>query len=299
MEERDWQIIINLYKYKNITKTATSLYISQPALTARIKQIENSLGVMLIYRSNKGISFTPEGELTAKFAFRYLKELADFKEGLRASGKELAGILKIAVPSIIGRYYVPSMLESFQQLYPKIKFEITTSPSSNVIKLVKSHIVDFGFTKNCENFNESDKLLLTRYNAVLANTQPFEIKNLPDMKMIIYPYEESYYEQIKRWWAEHFSGPPLTGSKVSNLDIAKEMIFAGLGYGILPEILLPEYTGTLYIQPMYFKDGHIFNRDTWLIFNHEDVDSIPLQKTFLAFIKAACFSDFLRSRNQK
>ena len=58
MEERDWQIIKTLYEQKNITKTARVLYMSQPTLTARIKQIEESLGTKLLYRGNKGITFT-------------------------------------------------------------------------------------------------------------------------------------------------------------------------------------------------------------------------------------------------
>lgn len=69
MDERDWQIISTLYKYKNITKTANTLFISQPALTARIKQIENELDVKLLQRSNKGVSFTSYGEYTAQFLY--------------------------------------------------------------------------------------------------------------------------------------------------------------------------------------------------------------------------------------
>lgn len=57
MDERDWQIISLLYKNKNITKTANNLYISQPALTGRIKQIEQDLGVSILTRSNRGVEF--------------------------------------------------------------------------------------------------------------------------------------------------------------------------------------------------------------------------------------------------
>ena len=66
MEERDWQIIKTLYEQKNITKTARVLYMSQPTLTARIKQIEESLGTKLLYRGNKGITFTETGLYTLK-----------------------------------------------------------------------------------------------------------------------------------------------------------------------------------------------------------------------------------------
>lgn len=299
MDERDWLIISTLYRHKNITKTANLLYLSQPALTARIKHIENILGVLLIQRSNKGVSFTPYGEYTAKFAIKYLKELADFKDSLKVFGNELSGVLKIAVPSIIGRYYLPFMLESFQSIYPKIRFEITTATSSEVIKLVKSNLVDFGFTKHADEFAPENKLLLMSYNALIACSRPFEITNLPEMDMIIYPYEESYYNQIKKWWEETFSNPPSIGNRVSNLDIAKEMIFAGLGYGILPEILVPECTGPLYTKAMHFKDGSVFNRDTWLIFNKEDIDALPIQKALHQFITDSYFPGFLRQRNQK
>ncbi len=298
MDERDWQIISTLYKYKNITKTANTLFISQPALTARIKQIENELDVKLLQRSNKGVSFTSYGEYTAQFAIQHLKEFNNFKQNLHTFGKEVSGTLKIAVSSIIGRYYLPSLLESFHTAYPKIRFELTTIPSSEVNKLVKSHLVDFGFTKNASAFADNNKILLTTYNALIACTTPFSIENLPKMNLITYPYEESYHNSIWQWWKETFNCRPKIGTKVSNLDISKEMIFAGLGYGILPEILVPECTGPLFTKAMYFKDGSIFKRHTWLIFNHSDIKIFPIQKVFYEFIKDTYFAGFLRQRNR-
>ena len=75
VDERDWQIISLLYKNKNITKTANNLYISQPALTGRIKQIEQDLGVSILTRSNRGVEFTPQGVFAAEFANRLLEEI--------------------------------------------------------------------------------------------------------------------------------------------------------------------------------------------------------------------------------
>lgn len=298
MDERDWKIISTLYKYKNITKTANVLFISQPALTARIKQIEQNLGVQLINRSNKGVSFTPYGEYAAQFAMHQLKELYMFKQNLKSFGNEVTGILKIAVSSIIGRYYLPTLLENFQQLYPKIRFEIITTPSSEVNKLMKAHIVDFGFTKNASFFDKSNKLLLTTYNALIACKYPFNIEDLPEMNLITYPYEDSYRVSIWNWWKQTFDCRPNVGTKVSNLDISKEMIFAGLGYGILPEILVPECSGPLFTKAMYFKDGSLFKRNTWLIFDSKNLNSFPVQSVFYQFMKEAYFPGFLRQRNR-
>ena len=58
MNQADWQTIYILFKEQNITKTAEKMYISQPALTYRIKNIEEKLGVQIIHRTKHGIKFT-------------------------------------------------------------------------------------------------------------------------------------------------------------------------------------------------------------------------------------------------
>ena len=115
MEERDWQIIKTLYEQKNITKTARVLYMSQPTLTARIKQIEESLGTKLLYRGNKGITFTETGEYTVKFAEHILGEMQELRETITNMQEDVAGTLRIAAPSILARYFLPKLLGRFPE----------------------------------------------------------------------------------------------------------------------------------------------------------------------------------------
>ncbi|MGE6378422.1 LysR family transcriptional regulator [Peribacillus muralis] len=68
MEERDWIVLQTLYKEKNITNAATALYISQPALTNRVKAMEKQFGVRIVNRGRRGIKFTPQGEYLVKSA---------------------------------------------------------------------------------------------------------------------------------------------------------------------------------------------------------------------------------------
>jgi DNA-binding transcriptional LysR family regulator len=71
MEDRDWLILQELYRMKNITKAAQELYMSQPALTSRLQHIEREFNVRIVTRSTKGIRFTPEGEYLVKKVFRF------------------------------------------------------------------------------------------------------------------------------------------------------------------------------------------------------------------------------------
>ncbi|MCM3538195.1 LysR family transcriptional regulator [Priestia endophytica] len=62
MDNRDWLILHTLFHEKNITKTGKILFIAQPTLTKRLKQIETELGVKIVDRGIKGVQFTPQGE---------------------------------------------------------------------------------------------------------------------------------------------------------------------------------------------------------------------------------------------
>ena len=57
MNEQDYQLLIDLYETKNITKVADQHFLTQPALTKRLRRIEEELGSVLLVRSRKGVVF--------------------------------------------------------------------------------------------------------------------------------------------------------------------------------------------------------------------------------------------------
>lgn len=85
MDERDWKIVTILHEQQNITKASKLLYITQPALSTRIKQIEEDLGIVLLNRGNKGITFTREGETVVEFAHNHLSAMDIFRQQLLSS----------------------------------------------------------------------------------------------------------------------------------------------------------------------------------------------------------------------
>ena len=291
MDERDWQIIKTLYEEKNITKTARILYLSQPALTTRIKQIENHLGITLIYRGNKGITFTSAGERAAIFALKILNEISTFKEELANLGDEIGGILRIAAPSILASYYLPQLLSRFQELYPKVTFDISIAPSSKVLGLMNSKALHFGFLRNDFGWDEHSKLLLTTNYVCAVATKPFKLEDLPHMTRIDYDTEVYYRTFLDAWWNDNFKVQPKIGMQVSNLDLSKEMVFKGLGYGLLPSILIDDKPG-LYSIPLCDKKGKLLARNTWLIYKSGILD-MKLSRTFYEFVKECDFGKCL------
>ena len=87
MDEQDWIILKVLFEKKNITKTAESLYISQPSLTKKIQQIEKEYHVEMVIRGTKGVHFTPQGEYIAQCADEMLNRLQQIKDTLLNMGE--------------------------------------------------------------------------------------------------------------------------------------------------------------------------------------------------------------------
>ena len=83
MDEKDFELISILGETGNITKAADRLYITQSALSKRIKAIEKNLGVQLLLRSRQGIRFTPEGEAVLNSCREAAVVLEKMRENIR------------------------------------------------------------------------------------------------------------------------------------------------------------------------------------------------------------------------
>lgn len=291
MDERDWRIINSLHEHLNITKTAKILYISQPALTERIKRVEEELGVRILYRGSKGVKFTAIGEYVAEAAAHRVQETQELREHIDRMRNSITGVLRIAAPSILSEYYLPRLLGKFQGKYPQVQLEIKIAQSSDIISLMNAKKVHFGFLRNAFGWNENEKLLLTTNYVTAASGKPFKIKDLPQMDCVDYVMDQYYRALLSDWWNKTYDIPVKIGMRVSNLNLCKEMIFNGLGYGFLPSILLPQES-KLYSHPLQYANGDVVERKTWLIYKKENMD-IQLMAAFYEFVSNCDFESFL------
>src|SRR5690625_4007534 len=133
MDIQDWLILQKLSQYKNITKTAEELFISQPALTARIKKIEQYYKVPLIIRHRRGIQFTSEGEYLVNWAYKILRQNEEIKDNINAMKFNVGGTLKIGASRYMSKYTLPKLLRLFKDKYPHVEFRVLTGWSSDIV----------------------------------------------------------------------------------------------------------------------------------------------------------------------
>jgi len=286
MDERDWTILKVLYEKKNITKTAESLYLSQPALTKKIQQIEKEYQVVIVKRGTKGVHFTPQGEYLVQCADEMLYRLQQIKDTVSNMDEEVSGTLRLGVSNYITRHKLPNLLKLFREQFPKVNYKVTTGWSRDVFNLVYNRDVHIGMVRGDYQWSDS-KILLFEENLCVTSLEKIELRDLPSLPRIEYETDVLLKTMIDNWWRGEFSQPPFIGMEVDKADTCKEMILNGLGYGILPSVLVQEHQN---LNRIILKDrkGNPIVRRTWMLYPEEYLE-IKVVKEFIEFVKKLDF----------
>ncbi|ARK32268.1 LysR family transcriptional regulator [Halalkalibacter krulwichiae] len=282
MEERDWLILKVLYEKKNITKTAQSLYISQPTLTKRIQQIEKEFDQPIISRGAKGVQFTPQGEYLVDCADEMLARLRKIKDTVKNMDHEVNGTLQLGVSNYITRHKLPALLKRFREQFPKVKYKVVTGWSRDIFTLAYHHDVHIGIVRGDYQWAGSKELLFEE-TICIASKEKIALNDLPQLPRIQYETDATLKTLIDNWWTGTFTEPPLIEMEVDKADTCKEMIVNGLGYGILPSVLVDDQPD-LYRVDIKNEQGQPLKRKTWMLYHNESLE-MKVVKEFVEFMR--------------
>lgn len=141
MRELDWLILRKLYEKRSISKAAEDLYVTQSALTKRVKTIEQEWGVEVVKRSSQGVTFTEDGRYLVKKAGIMLDFLGEIREHFseRHGVKEL---VRVGVPNSFARLHMPKLLKGYVDAYNRLQFKTFPNSSDMLIRQITDGTID-------------------------------------------------------------------------------------------------------------------------------------------------------------
>lgn len=281
MNEKDWLILQTLHKEKKISKTADRLYMSQPALTYRLKQIEEEYGITLMHRGKKGVEFTSQGEVLIQHVKEMAQKTRNIKELLLSLDDEDKGILHLGVARALALHSLPDIVKEFRHNYPKIDLTINTGLNLALIEAVYKQDYHVGIVRGKYHWPYEEKVL-TKENISILSNRKIKLSDLPQMPRIDFETEPTLTMTLDRWWKENFTVPPLVPMKVENAEIAKRMALSGLGYTIVPSLVF-EKNDTSYRINLAHDNGEPILLTTSIIYRKESL-KIPVVKKFIDFV---------------
>lgn len=282
MKDEDWTILQTLYETSNLTKASNLLFISQPALTKRLQQIEQEFDAVLAIRSTKGLIFTPQGEYLAQKAREYITLLQKTKQRMAAMRLGNLGDLKIGAPNSYARFSLPPILKRYGSLYQRVNFTVTVMHSTEIVRLVQNGAVHIGFVRG-DHEHEEEQCRITSDDAWVFTNRPVRLEDLPKLQFIQHIKDPATLRLIHKWWYDHFDQPPHEDIEVGDVDTCREMVANGLGFGIFFSDYMPT-SPDLYKLPMLNGDGSSVKRNTWMVYKKELYHDVLIQN-FVDFIR--------------
>lgn len=132
-----FKIFNEVAEQKSITKAAKNLYVSQPAVSQAIAQLEEELGITLFIRSSKGVNLTNEGKILFSYVNKGINQIKTGEQKILEAKKLKSGTLTLGVGDTILRYMLLDTLLVYKKLYPNIQLKIINRTSQDLVNLVE------------------------------------------------------------------------------------------------------------------------------------------------------------------
>jgi DNA-binding transcriptional LysR family regulator len=191
MADRRLQVFHAVAKHLSFTKAAEALFMTQPAVTFQIKQLEEHYNSRLFDRGHGRISLTPAGVVVQEYAERILGLSAELETRLKEMTGEVAGPLLVGASTTIAEFLLPRVLGEFKSSYPKVVPRLFVANSEAVQDRVVEHTLDIGFIEAATHHPSVviDVCCEDELHAVCAPTHPLaKLKSVTPKALTQYPF---------------------------------------------------------------------------------------------------------------
>jgi DNA-binding transcriptional LysR family regulator len=234
------EAFLTVAERRSVSEAAGVLYVTQPALTTRIKNLERELGVQLFVRTPRGMRLTAEGRAFRSHAQRAVQALAEGRQLLRELGEGRVGELLVGAAPAISTYVLPLVLRRFQGAFPNVHLIVRTGHSEEILEMVLREQVQVGLVRELPHPATSarplyeDEIVLVVHPAHrFAAESSIAVAELADERLILFDRTSSYFVLTSAFFREA-GVVPRGVMELDNVDATKKMVEQDLGIAFLP-----------------------------------------------------------------
>ena len=214
------KVFYSVAKNLSFTKASQELFVSQPAVTKHVHELESMYYVRLFDRTNNKISLTEAGKVMMEHCERILTEYRKLEYDMHLLNNEYAGELRLGASTTIAQYILPPILAKFTAKYPQIKVSLMDTNSRNVENALLEHSIDLGMVEGVfrtpnlkyEAFLCDELVPVVRKGVIPSDVDEISVDSFVKMPLVLRERGSGTLDAIETVLAEE-------GLKLSSLNV--------------------------------------------------------------------------------
>lgn len=258
----DLRLMVQVAEANSLTKGAEASHISLPAASTRIKNLEESIGTKLFYRTSQGVTLTPPGQAFVQHARTVLGQIQHLRADLQEYARGIKGHLRVFANTTALGEYLPPVLRRYLLSHPDVNIDLRERLSHDIIRAVSEGQTDIGIvaglvrTENLEiiPYRRDRLVLVVPRSHDLAQASSVDFADTLDYDHVGLQ-ESSAIHAFLRQVCDQLHRPLKSRIQVGNFEAACRMIEATVGVAILPESAARRHAQTMAIAIVPLSDA--------------------------------------------
>ncbi|MCG2577643.1 LysR substrate-binding domain-containing protein [Dechloromonas sp. XY25] len=293
MADRRLQVFHAVAKHLSFTRAADALFMTQPAVTFQIKQLEEQYSTRLFERRHGSISLTPAGELVLSYAERVLALTDEMDIRLSEMTGEMRGPLLVGASTTIAEFMLPKVLGEFNALYPQVRARLIVANSESIETRVAEHTIDIGLIEAPAKLGgltsqiccEDELRVICAPDYPLAEMKSVTPKALSEFEFISREPGSGTREITDAYFRSHNVAPDSLKMQMElgSPEALKGVVSTGLGFAIVSRAVVEKELQLGELVSIPLKPP--LTRSLYLVFPQDRFQS-RLSATFIEFAKS-------------
>ena len=238
--------IVALDDHRHFVKAAESCFVAQPTLTLQVKKLEEEVGITLFDRTSQPLVPTPMGEQFILKAREILRGAESLKEMVNSEKEQLTGTYTLGIIPTLAPYLLPRFIKKFCDFHPGVKLEIKEMQSTQILKALKSNLLNIGIMATPVDDNSIREiplfyepfLVFASEGHFLLQKQEVEPGDIVEEGLWLLNEGHCFRNQVLNICNKTSELPshPGLSFESGSIETIKNMVRSDMGYSLIPEL---------------------------------------------------------------
>lgn len=257
----DIKLFVNIAEANSLTRGAERSHMSLPAASIRIKNLEEGLGVKLLYRTSQGVTLTPPGQAFLHHARLVLQQISELRGDLAEYVKGSRGHVRIFANTTAMAEFLPALLPTFLATHPDVNVDLKERLSNDIVRAVTEGKVDLGIVAGNVRTDGLEVLPFREDRLVLITSESHPLAgrgSMPFAEALAYDFvgmvEASAIHAFLAAAAHELHREIKIRIQVGNFEAACRMVESNVGIGVVPYSSASRHAKSMNIRTVEIED---------------------------------------------